>query len=856
MIPNRFSFLIITLISFLSINAQFKIKNLESGFNNLQDSSFLNITLSRKVEDLNSGWKVFFAETPENYSQVNFPISFTSEQTIIFEKKFEISAKQQLKNFTQLTFLGINYSAEIYINNAAVYKHPGGELPFTIDLSDDLLNFNAPNTIRIKIQYHIDAKNTIPLLQRFLFPKSFGGILRDVYLSFRPRVGIKNIEYSLEDDTRFYKGKFNFNVNLENFDHLVSDSTLENYDGRFKIEAQLRKTSDTSNTFFNIWNINPIGKDNFSKKFTVRLKKIYRWSSDSPISYILSAKLTNGDGFVYDELKKEITLLDLKKGNRTLIVNDKKIKIKGVTYLRSLDKVSNYNQIHQDIKTIKENGFNTIRFSKVFPHPYAVYLCKQYGLYALIELPLNSVPERFTEDSNFEDRAKLFLERAISAYEKYPNVIAYGAGGSYLSNSQSHSKFISNLSLLTNSKGKLSYVSMIGNLNDFNGKVDLCGIELYASNPLELKKMLSSQSSSSAIDFISEATYPTFKGETNGYLNTYSFEGQAKFFDDVITVSKDSLLNGFVLNSMFDFKGDYSPFFTGFNKEKVYKIGIFPEDGNKARISSNLLKSRLKSVSKVTVPIGNNNEDAPLFFIIVSLFLSIIIALLINSKRKFREDATRALLRPYNFFADIRDQRILSGFHSNTLMFLLAGSNALLVTIIFYFLRNNILFEKLILSFGNYKFSALVGYLAWNLQEAFAYIYIATIVIFILLSVLIHFSSFFVKTKVLFSSVYSVAIWAFLPFALLLPVELILYKILLLHTYDTIIFLILIFFLVWTLQRLLKGVYVIFDIRPLNVYIYAFLTILFIILAFGMYFQYTVSAFDYISLAIKQYVIL
>jgi hypothetical protein len=101
-----------------------------------------------------------------------------------------------------------------------------------------------------------------------------------------------------------------------------------------------------------------------------------------------------------------------------------------------------------------------------------------------------------------------------------------------------------------------------------------------------------------------------------------------------------------------------------------------------------------------------------------------------------------------------------------------------------------------------------------------------------------------------------VAIWAFLPLALLIPIEAVLFKILLSGTYNNIIFIILILFFVWNVQRLLKGIYVIFDVRPLFVYSYAFLTIIVLLSAFGLYYQYTVSAFDYISLAIKQYILL
>lgn len=858
MIAIRQFTLVFLLFFSVSSIAQFKITQTPSNFSQLNDSLFTGITHSRSIVNLNEDWKVFFVEEPDNFTQVSFPVNFTSTRPVIFEKKFEIETRKLLTNFVKLNFLGLNYSAEIFVNNASVYKHPGGTIPFSIELPSNLLNFDTSNTLRIKLHYSLDSDNTIPLLQRFIFPKNLGGILRDVYLSFRPKVGIKNFEYKIEPDTRPYENRIDFKVHFEELTELVNDSLVKNYDDRFKLEALVTKTNDTSRVYFNIWNINPIGNKDYLKDFYIRLRQLTTWTNESPSSYIVSLKLTNGDGFIYDELRDVITLVDFKKKGKKLLLNDKSFKTHGVTYIRNED-YNDYTQIENDIKIIKESGFNTIRFSRAFPHPYAVYLCNKYGLFSLIELPLNSVPERMTEDNNFIERANSFIKRAINHYDVYPTVIGYGVGGSYLSNSLPHLNFISKMSktIKTNSNEKLSYASFIGIKDNNDVDVDLFGVEIYSSDVNEISENFSGDvQGDSLIYFISEASYPTYKGATNGYLNYHSFEGQAKFFDDIISFTNNSNLQGFVFNTMFDYEGDFSPFYTGYSKDNYYNIGILAKDGNKSRISYNLIKSRLSAGKNITVPIGNDGEDAPLFFIIAALVLSIIIALLINSKRKFREDATRALLRPYNFFADIRDQRILTGFHSNILMFLLAGANALIITILLYFLKNNILFDKFLISFGNYNFTAFWSQLAWDPEKAFIYAYISTIVLFVCVSFFVHLSSFFVKTRVLYSSVYSVAIWAFLPLALLLPIEAVLYKVLLTQSYNHIIYIILALALIWTTQRFLKGIYVIFDVRPLFVYSYAFLVLVILVLGTGLYFQYTASAFDYISLAIKQYILL
>ncbi len=854
---------LISILYFLltfSIFSQIKLEQIPSDFDQVTDSLFLGATSSRHIININDNWKVFLADSPENIQEISVPISFNSKETIIFERKIILSDADIIRNSFHLNFFGLNYIAEIFLNNTTLYKHTGGEIPFSIPLPENLLLENEENVIRIKLQYNIDAENTIPLLQRFLFPKNKGGILKDVYLSSTPKVGIQSINYKLENDKKPYIGKLNLKVRLKEFKKLVADSILSNFHGRFKLEASVRKTNDTNNTYYNIWNIKPLKKaESFEKDFFVRLRKLTEWSIKTPISYIVTVKLTNEDGFIFDEYRKEITFLNFTKKAGKLFLNEKEFVIKGVSYIKNSEFLSSYSTIENDIKKIKEAGFNTVRFSKAFPHPYAVHLCKKYGLLAFIELPLNSVPETFTEEANFRDRVNLFLNRTMVYFNKFENVVAYGIGGSYLGNSEIHEKFISDFALRikTTSPNKLAYASFMGVSQNSYPNLDMYGIELYGKEPFVfIKKFSQDNYSDSLIYFISEATYPTYLGETNGYLNEHSFEGQAKFFDDIITITDESKLKGFVLNSMFDYYGDYAPFFSGQNENNLYNIGILPINDNSSRISYNLIRSRLTGEKKVSVPLGNSKNEAPLLFIIAALLLSVIIALLINSKRKFREDATRALLRPYNFFADIRDQRILSSFHSNILMLLLAGANSLLLTILLNFLKNNILLEKVVIAFGSYKFSSIVNFLAWNPKEAFIYFYISTVLLFLLISLLVHMSSFFVKNKVLFSSVYSVAIWAFLPLALLVPIEAVLFKILQTQSYNYIIYILLILFLVWNIQRFIKGIYVIFDVRPMLVYFYGFLALLFIFTAVGIYFQYTNSVYDYISLAIKQYSLL
>ncbi len=81
-----------------------------------------------------------------------------------------------------LHFLGISNSADIFFNDILINKMSGSNIPFSVEIPSDLISAGEDNLIRIVLSTKLDSKNSIPLAQRFLFPKNSGGIVRDVYL--------------------------------------------------------------------------------------------------------------------------------------------------------------------------------------------------------------------------------------------------------------------------------------------------------------------------------------------------------------------------------------------------------------------------------------------------------------------------------------------------------------------------------------------------------------------------------------------------------------------------------------------------------------------------------------------------
>jgi hypothetical protein len=133
------------------------------------------------------------------------------------------------------------------------------------------------------------------------------------------------------------------------------------------------------------------------------------------------------------------------------------------------------------------------------------------------------------------------------------------------------------------------------------------------------------------------------------------------------------------------------------------------------------------------------------------------------------------------------------------------------------------------------------------------YIFVGLLLLVGILTFIIKIVSYSIKTRIETASIFYSIVWALLPFTLLLPVELILYKIL--AAYGINIYAVVFFFVfwLWILQRTIKGVHVIFDVRPMIVYFYSFLAMFIIVGGILIYYQLTNSTLFYLSNTFKQY---
>ncbi|MGE5429936.1 MAG: glycoside hydrolase family 2 TIM barrel-domain containing protein [Syntrophomonadaceae bacterium] len=821
-----------------------------------QDSLFLDASHSRNIISLDGTWSVYPKNSRDDRTLVSVPSNFRGEEELTFEKNIRLDSRQVKNSRLELVFLGLNYSAEITLNNFVIYKHSGGEFPFKVELPKNIVKPDQNNVFTVKVYHKLSSEATIPVNQRFLFPENVGGIFRDVYIEVSPFAQIINSDYSYYVSS---SGGVSMSVNAKLANHSgeeKQDSTSAGAQYAFRVRLLTNGGEDILNSTSGVFYLG--AQKEKAVNYSYSLTNVSLWSPDAPRSYRLRIQLLRNDQ-VIDEVEKPAAFYSLRPSDNSLLLNNAPFTLKGTTYYAVYPGYGNlvrFERMKSDMKAIKAMGFNAVRFAKELPAPYYLKLCQELGLLAFVELPLNSIPEEIAGNQEFKDRLRIYVTQFLNSYKQYSSVAAFGLGGSYLPDSPEEMSMLSSLAgYVKHFTNKMVYASFAGfNISPVSN-LDFYGVELfnkpmayYTSRYSDLEARLGKGKV-----FICSATYASFMGNTNGYSNSFSFEAQAKFFSDLIDFSSSAKTSGFFINSIFDFRGDYASLSAGFSPENVYNIGIMDEYRQSGRFSEKVIYSKLHNEEEVTIPQGSQKDDSPIIFIISGVVLVLILGFLINTRRKFREDATRALLRPYNFFADIRDMRLMSGMQSTALMIVLSLGSALLQSNVLYFFRTNILLEKIVLAFGSPRLSWFISFLAWNPAYALIWLTVVSMIFFVLTSITIKIASLFNRNKVFFSSIYFMVVWSFLPLVVLLPLGLFLYKVLNVDVMTFYLFIALVVFTLWIFHRLMKGIYVIFDVRPATVYMYTIGLMLLVSVCVLLYFQLSQSSVYFILNAYKQY---
>ncbi len=847
-------------------NSQLEEKFFENGQptpSGVDVGMFANTPTRTKI-DLAGYWQ--YTIDGKEWLNIQIPSAYNFESRVTFQRKFEITSEMIDKFNFILVAYGINNQSEIQINGNFVGRHIGGYASFVLPIRENILQVGKENAIRITTDNKLTATSTLPLRHMVGGWRNYGGIFRDIYILATPKLFINEAVVTSELTPDYKNAKLKISATIENvgFDFPAEEKakgvfaalSVEVYDklnealvGRsalVPLDVQKRKMKD------------------FRVELQIANPKL--WSPEVPDLYLIKITVVRVEGketFPLDEYILNYGLRNLQLKNSSIVLNGNPFYIKGVVYFEEhpfFGSALTYGDMEKDIAKIKSCGVNLIRFLYP-PHPYFLNLCDRYGIFVIEEIPLMNVPAAILEKEFYTDLASTYLREMIWRDRNNVSVLAWGIGNEFEISKKDPSvavNYIESMKKIVaafDSRPIYISVQIKWDISKIIDKVDIVSINTYPDfessvNQLRQELTIWRQNYSDKPIFIGKYGKEILPNNRSGYSDPTSVESQAWYAWQVNNIIRELKFAGSVFWSYNDWLSDRPSMTTPSGNPYLRSMGMV-NMARERRVVYDVLRSVFNNEKVSALPVGNYASSAPIIFVIAGLIVLISLAFFYNNNRRFRENMNRSMLRTYNFFADVRDQRIIPVSHSVFLSAVLSITLAIILSSIFTHYRYNLLADNLLSQFLSDTMKAWLIQLVWQPVLFIAYFSVFIFLKILLLTLIIKFFSLFIRVRVYLYHAFSVLVWSLTPLIIFIPLSMVLFRIMEDPIYILPSLGIIILILIISTFRLFKGVSIIFDIAPSKIYVAGLFAILVVAGLLYGYMDYAHSTTIYLKFLLE-----
>lgn len=774
--------------------------------------------LWEKSEDDGSSWE-----------QVTLPMSETKAGKVRFRRSIKIDKKQLYMYNWSLHSLGTNEDIELYLNGKYVGRYFAGMAPFSIRLPESKL-LAGLNLLEMQI-----TPPPAHASRHIFAQRSYSGIIREMLLIGSQHVAVEDVQQ---------KTFFNDNLTACQLSTQLSirSGAIERLGGEDMYGAiSLKKVSFTVNAVLRRYGTDEVIASSPEKTIIIerdrtintaldiRLNNPGLWSPAVPNLYEMSIRITH-NGSVIDDYTVPVGFYKTKSANvngtPTILLNNEPFILKAVDYyehVSGLGQTMTAQQIQRDILSLKTLGVNAIRIKSGNPHPYFVHQCNVNGIFILSDLPVYDYPSGLLEDADFLVRITNIASRMANTYDRNPSIFGYGISDGLQENSKLSKAFTKKIaSLFRSVSSKILYKSIrFGTKTIDEQNTDLLiarSSTKWEPGESQLKEILRLKSLAGNQPMIVHLGKPVQPQNLNGFSDPLSVESQAQYIRDGYRTVKQASVAGIIIWSFNDFITARAITITDPEDQNISTSGL-TDLNRQPRLSYAMFKALLNDEKEPLLRSGTTNSDTPLIFILLSFSLGIAFFVLISKFRRLREYMLRALIRPYNFYSDIRDQRLLSLGQTLSVGLLSSATLAIVLSTMLFVFRSSFGTEYLYMILLPTGFlRTLLNEITWTPELGFFFFTLIGIAAHAGVAGIILFSAFITRTRLFFIDAFTISVWSALPFLLLLPIALALFKVLSATGSAMWLMILMLALFVWYFARMLKSTAVVFDIRSLYVY--------------------------------------
>ena len=806
----------------------FANQNIFAEFRTLKPEQVAEIVNStqRTVVPLSGVWEKS-NNNGNTWQRVNIPKTSYENEQIIYKKEVRIDKDLVNNKNIRLLFLGLAGQVEIYFNNDFLIKVDGKFIPLDITVPRKMLIPDGNNEIKLVFlkNSEIDFLHTRSILNA---PKLAKGIIRETFLIATSPIYVSELKYQFTNNLN------NLQVDLTCAAEIISDQILAKDETTGTVATKRIRVSAEYQLFNKRTNeaVTPLEtKDFFAEnartenlKFNISTNHLNRWSLESPELYKLVVRLRQ-NGVLIDEYFTNIGKKNISKNNdKQITVNGQPLEIKAITYNETFgtngNTVSDY-RLAEDIKNIKLLGANAIRLKNFVPNPYLMHLCDKYGIMVFIDLPLLNTNRSLLQREEFLTQTENSLLRILQSYSNFTSFVGIGIGSSVIEGKE-FENLAKQLISLTKDYRKLIYKTVELGTNNFNFEgFDFLILQTNNSfrseenirNEIERIKKICN------LPLILGFSSRVKPGNMNGYSDPTSNEFQAFFIKNCYNISVQMRLAGSLINSYNDYFTNFPVLTLNYWNQFMETTGITDiYHRNKPAVAT--VKALFNDERLPLLNAGTYENKTPITYILTGLMMLLFLVLMFNRYSRFREYFIRAFWRPENFFADIRDLRILSMKQTLVLGLIITSTLSLCFGSVIFNFRNDINYSFL--------FVALLPFInilevlfksVWRPELLLAFFTVFNILVLLVVAFLVRILAAILRARLFTADAITITIWSALPLVIFLPLSVILAKLVLLS--DAFIFIFFVLFILtklWTLHRFFKALSIIFAKQFIQIY--------------------------------------
>lgn len=815
-----------------------------------EDAGWFLVSPTRLKIDLSGEWTYRVAGGAEGTVKIPAAYDFAGEVT--FERRFEISPNDLERYRFHVVSLGANYTSNIWINGEFIANHVGGYTSFTAPIPDNVLQPGGENIIRVVTDNHLDPIKTIPLRHRVWGWKNYGGLYRHIYILATPKIFITNIAVNTVLNSDLSVARVSVQAAVEGAG--VADTAVRRYQAYAEVydRATGMQVAVTQRVLLKregeTWRVPNL-------ECSVALPRL--WSPNHPDLYSVRVFVVDPvSKLVIDEMRNHfgIRKLDVSGGN--VVLNGEKITLLGVNWYEDHEEYGSaltYSQMERDIIMIKNLGANAVRFGYHPPHPFMLDLCDRYGLLALEEIPAKDVPAEVLAHDQFIELAAVRLREMIQRDRNHPSVLAWGVGDDLETSRPESRRYIETLVATARALDSRAVFYGTGLLEGdrCSDLVDFTALAVHRRDAKDARKMLESLKSSDPprLLIIGKLGVEVQPGNDNGYSDPLSVQAQARFYLQQIDAARKAGTDGLFVWSFNDWKGDRPALTVNSGDPWLHALGLVSRSREK-RLAYGAVRAAFQDGKFSALPPGRTASSSPIVYVLTGLVLLVGTAYLYNANRRFRHSLNRSVLNSYNFFSDIRDQRIVTIWHSTLLGLLASASVALVLSSILYRFRANRTLDNA-LSYLLVSDTLKESVVRLILQPQM-FIAVCTGVLFAALLITSFCAWMFklvFKARIFPFHAYAVTMWATPPWLLLIPVGMVIYRLMEDSMYVAPTIALMVVLAVWVFFRFLKGLSIVMDVFPAKVYAVGILSVVGVVAGLFLYYDTTQSVSMYLTRA-------